>query len=261
MKKDKYPSNFKFQRICKDCKSLIIYKNLIQYEDAIKNNRKCRKCGSGWSRGLTKNTSMSLLTMSKKVSKTMKNQFANGKIIVWNKGLTKDTSTILKENGKKRKGIKHSKNAINKITQASIEHWKNINYRKLVSIGIKKSKTPEKIKLWQQKMERLGYFTPIELKSEWEQYQQLVNYYTRKNNLELLTNSEYRGRVDLNKDAYHLDHIYSTINGFIHEVLPEIIGSIYNLRFIPAKENVEKNTKNHITLKELKRLYYGSQKS
>lgn len=43
--------------------------------------------------------------------------------------------------------------------------------------------------------------------------------------------------------CYHLDHICSIHEGFKNKIPPEIIGNIKNLRFIPAKENMDKGYK------------------
>jgi hypothetical protein len=48
----------------------------------------------------------------------------------------------------------------------------------------------------------------------------------------------YRG-----KNCYHLDHIVSIAYGYTSGIPPEKIGSLSNLRFIPAKENMRKGHK------------------
>lgn len=251
----KYPKGFKFERKCPSCQKIITYKSYQGYENGIKNNRKCQKCGCGWAKGQTKETSQSLKKMAESVSK------ANKGCLPWNKGLTKNEHPSLKVIGEKRKGKKHSKEAIDKISKASISHWKNKQYRKLVLEKVKETYTEERIQQWREKMEDNGYFTPILEKDKWEQYKQEVWYYTRKNNLSTLNNYKNRGRLDENNDAYHLDHIYSITDGYLNNVDAKIIGSIHNLRFIPAIENQIKKTKSDISLKKLKKLYYGKSKS
>ena len=51
--------------------------------------------------------------------------------------------------------------------------------------------------------------------------------------------------------GYHLDHKYSITEGFKNKVPPKVIGSIYNLEFIPYNVNVSKGTKCSIKLEEL----------
>jgi hypothetical protein len=43
--------------------------------------------------------------------------------------------------------------------------------------------------------------------------------------------------------CYHLDHICSIHEGFKNKIPPEVIGNIKNLRFIPAKQNMNKGYK------------------
>jgi hypothetical protein len=85
----------------------------------------------------------------------------------------------------------------------------------------------------------------------------LANYYkkvwfiTNSNDLTTLENYELRGRVDIDDNAYHLDHIYSISVGYLNDVDPEIIGNIENLQMLPWKENITKGKNCHITLEQL----------
>jgi len=247
----KYPNDFKFERICPSCEAIIVYKSYQGYENGIKNNRNCQKCGCGWARGYTKETNESLAKMAKSVSD------ANKGCIPWNRGITKYEHPALMTISEKRKGVKHSIDSLKKISDASVSHWKKRQYRELVVEKVKASFTTERIQLWREKMENGGYFTPLDEKSDVERYRHMVWYYTRQNDLSLLSDYEKRGRVDETTDAYHLDHIYSITDGYINNVDPKIVGSIHNLRFITASENCVKNSKSDISIEELKKLYYG----
>jgi len=84
-----------------------------------------------------------------------------------------------------------------------------------------------------------------------------------------LTRTQYRHRVQQyaetqyarHKDTidpngirskdYHLDHIYSVTDGFIHDVPINIISDISNLRLISVTENLAKNKSSHKTLEAL----------
>jgi len=50
---------------------------------------------------------------------------------------------------------------------------------------------------------------------------------------------------------YHLDHVYSVVDGFMNNVKAEIVASPANLRIISAKQNKVKNKKSSITKEEL----------
>lgn len=45
------------------------------------------------------------------------------------------------------------------------------------------------------------------------------------------------------RNCYHLDHKCSISEGFKNGILPEIIGRMDNLKFIPAKQNMKKGYK------------------
>jgi hypothetical protein len=81
--------------------------------------------------------------------------------------------------------------------------------------------------------------------NERDKYYQLVWLYTNLNDLSLLDNYDLRGR------DYHLDHIYSIREGFKNGINPQVIGSIHNLRIIPASENCSKRANCDITIEEL----------
>ena len=85
--------------------------------------------------------------------------------------------------------------------------------------------------------------------SEKEQYYREVRYYTNLNDPTTIS-----GYDSKNKN-YHLDHIYSIIDGWYNQISPKTIGHNVNLRFIPAKENQSKNKKSHISKENLIILY------
>jgi len=79
-------------------------------------------------------------------------------------------------------------------------------------------------------------------------YAKLVWRYTRANDLSVLENIENRGTKTTD---YHLDHRYSIFQGFRDDVPAKIIGSIDNLEMLQSGQNLSKNKKCSITLKEL----------
>ena len=54
---------------------------------------------------------------------------------------------------------------------------------------------------------------------------------------------------------YHLDHIYTVIDGFNNGILPEIIASPINLQMLTQHENVVKNGRSDMTKEELFKKY------
>jgi len=57
------------------------------------------------------------------------------------------------------------------------------------------------------------------------------------------------------RNQYHVDHIYSVIDGFNNSVSPEIIASPVNLRMLGENENIVKNGNSHMTLEQLYNLH------
>jgi hypothetical protein len=64
---------------------------------------------------------------------------------------------------------------------------------------------------------------------------------TNSQSLHELPNHDKRGRIDLNENAYNLDHIIPIIYGYENNILSKEIGDIKNLQFIPAMENHKKS--------------------
>jgi len=58
-------------------------------------------------------------------------------------------------------------------------------------------------------------------------------------------------KYKLGNYEYHLDHIYSIMDGFNNGVLPEIIASPVNLQILWWKDNITKNSNSQITLEQL----------
>ena len=53
------------------------------------------------------------------------------------------------------------------------------------------------------------------------------------------------------KDKYHLDHIYTVVDGWRNNIPPKIISCPYNLQMLSQHDNNIKHSKSEITLEEL----------
>jgi hypothetical protein len=85
-----------------------------------------------------------------------------------------------------------------------------------------------------------------------DQYYLAVYYYTRQNKSLL---EKCPGKPGRTKGSYHIDHIYSIDEGYKTNIEPEIIGSVVNLRWLPAELNSSKRQKSDISKEALLRKY------
>lgn len=87
-----------------------------------------------------------------------------------------------------------------------------------------------------------------------------------KLNVEQLTQHNFRkyhSLIDpkrLRGDNYHLDHIYTIIDGFNNNIPPEMVASPVNLQILTARNNMSKNGRSDMTKKMLYDLYYQFEK-
>ena len=114
--------------------------------------------------------------------------------------------------------------------------------------------TPELLEKIHDTFVKKGLWTPKEKRSLKVLYIQEVDKYTAKSK-KLLEKPENDGV------NYHLDHRFSKKQGFKQNILPQIIGSIYNLEYLPASENIKKQDNCSITIDELAENYFKGYKN
>ena len=107
------------------------------------------------------------------------------------------------------------------------------------------SKTEEYSRKMRISMVNKGFWTPIESKNDLEIYRRAVWNTTNKQELTTLKNIEKRGKL------FHLDHMFSIVEGFRQNIPSYIIGDINNLKILSASENRIKISKCSITKEEL----------
>jgi len=115
-------------RICKTCHAKVTHLRFGSIRNGVDSMR-CRFCKIPWNTGLTKETSEGLRTGAEKISKSTKENYANGVIKSWNTGLTKETNEILQRISENHTGKKHTKESLIKISIASSERWKRPDFR------------------------------------------------------------------------------------------------------------------------------------
>ena len=94
---------------------------------------------------------------------------------------------------------------------------------------------------------------PVE-KSDYENYRREVWRFSNRTYKKHMSD-QVRDRQN------HLDHILSIVEGFRHQVPPEIMGSICNLRIITGQSNRHKSYRSEITVSKLLEKYHESTKS
>lgn len=119
------------------------------------------------------------------------------------------------------------------------EYRRNTNILYFQALGLSESEA--KIALRRRQTTR---YTSPEQKTKFATYYTECWWYT-KQNLHLIPN------INIRSKDYHLDHIFSIYDGFIHEVEPKVIGSLVNLRVIPAKLNLQKQRNSSISKEDL----------
>ena len=79
----------------------------------------------------------------------------------------------------------------------------------------------------------------------------IISEKSYKINVDIIDPNRLRGR----EFGYDLDHKFSIAIAYIHNIDPNVIGSIFNLEVITSNINIEKNARCSITLEELLNLY------
>ena len=101
-----------------------------------------------------------------------------------------------------------------------------------------------------------GYWIPDDQLSELQKYRKKVWHFTRKTLNECgneLFGEGWKQRRGRNKE--HLDHKYSILEGFKQNMLPQIIGSKWNLQLLTENENISKGVKCSVSKEELIELF------
>jgi len=136
----------------------------------------------------------------------------------------------------------HSEDTKNKIRESNLKTYENLPPKWLSSCADK----PE----WFAKLRKIDY----NRLNEWEKYQYDVRSLSHRNA------RKYKKLIKGTKnEGHHLDHILSISEAFNNNIEVEIVSSYHNLRYIPAKQNLQKNSSSEITIEELKQKYYTDQ--
>lgn len=258
------------------CLGVLFLKDKYSVKYAIRDQRLCKSCGYLKGVQVRKlNGSYKTSEQAKlNISISLKKSHKESNYVVWNKGLNAKTDARVAKTGKSRPGklnpnfgssylkkwiewygeeeaikmniecgklkARHGENN-GMFGRSYLDIWKanfseeEFNAKYTFNSYIKsQSRLRNKITFEQWKLQKLNSI------DEFKEYKKLVNKFTNQNNLARLPNSDKRGRASIN-GAYHLDHMISIKFGFVNNLSPEFIGSIWNLWFVPWEINLQKS--------------------
>lgn len=200
------------------------------------NSRCSKRCIGYWT-----HRGYSLEDAKEEVSRHQKHNSGLHKEYWYSRGFDKDEVDVIFSRINSKKGL-HPKNIklLKETYGNSWEEYHKANYNKM-----------------RKKMEACGKWIPLSLMDDWGKYKQLVSIYT---NVSIRSCEGGINNLELRGVDFHLDHRYSIKMGFINDIPPEIIGSIYNLEIIPAKINCSKRAKCSITKEFLIKEYNEGKK-
>ena len=87
------------------------------------------------------------------------------------------------------------------------------------------------------------------LRNEFYRYKAIVLYITEK--LRTKITEGYKTGLAGVPGAYHMDHMFSIMNGYKYQVSPLVIGNKFNLKMMPWEDNLSKHSACSISLDEL----------
>ena len=97
-------------------------------------------------------------------------------------------------------------------------------------------------------------YTKAEIK-QFKEYRKNVTQITDQN-LKMYYNYINPKNLPRGHNKYHVDHIFTVIDGFNNKILPEVLASPINLQMLPAKENISKHGRSDMSKEILYELYY-----
>lgn len=137
--------------------------------------------------------------------------------------------------GYKQKGLKTRSTHL-----SNIDEFGRNGYSQLASKAIIKGNLTKAEK---------GLILDPSFRDEFYRYKSIALYLTEKVRHQITKG--YKTGLAGVPGAYHIDHIYSIMNGYKNQISPLVIGNPSNLQMIPWKENLSKHSKSLITIEEL----------
>jgi hypothetical protein len=257
-------------------------------EDHIKKLSESLKGKIGWNNGLTKETSNSLMIVSKKLKGRIIKQETKEKLRKINLGKKLSEETIIKIS-KKNKGrkrtpeqIKNHRNSIKGNKNHKMNHYIE-TYPDFIKLELLEEDSETKdlivicsicnLKFTQNNREKISYRAQMIILKKMNQgmfycskecKEKFIN--KNKNDYEIYSRKVWKNTYQSVKEQgsniknielrgrkykYQLDHKYSIIEGFKNNIDPKIIGHWKNLEIISDIKNTRKLGKCSITIQEL----------
>lgn len=204
---------------------------------------------------------MKIASVKSRLSNTMLEKYGVDNFSKSNLFKEKYRETCLRKYGVK--SPMHLSNIRDKIRQTYVEKYGVSSPNKVASIKEKKrqtwlkkygydnpSKVPSIIMSKIATMQLNGFIKSDEEKGAQQIYYDKVAEITKKNWIEHFYKINPR-KLTRSFDEYHLDHVFSIIEGFENDILPEIIGHWTNLRLIPKLENIRKQRRSDKSIEQL----------
>lgn len=123
--------------------------------------------------------------------------------------------------------------------------------------------TIEKYLKTRKTFENIGRWVAKENLDDFKHYKLIVERFTKRaikqlppEKQKLLERRGPASKTNNQDEVTRVDHMVSKFFGFHNNILPQIIGSVYNLDVIDVSKNISKNTKNSIDIDELFNNYF-----
>lgn len=94
-----------------------------------------------------------------------------------------------------------------------------------------------------------GLITSATCRDEFSRYKTVVWYLTNKHRVEITKG--YKTGLAGTEGAWHIDHMFSILEGYKRRISPLVLGHRFNLTMLPWKSNIKKHASCSITLNEL----------
>jgi hypothetical protein len=148
--------------------------------------------------------------------------------------------------GYKKKGLKTRKTHMNNFDEFGRNGYSQLATKAIIKGNLTKAER--------------GLILNPNIRNEFYRYKSIVLYITEKSR-KYITEGYKTGLAGM-PGAYHIDHIYSIMNGYKNNVSPLVIGGISNLQMLPWKENLSKHSRSLMSIEELLlKLNYTFEKS